>query len=218
MNIKKRVTKFVFLFVKKFYLYYDNIGDSMKIIVFVIIMLFNINTLANQKEKVTLSRCVDGDTARFIINKEERIVRFLAIDTPESVKPNTLVQYMGKDASEYTCDRLKGASTITLEYDENSDKEDKYGRILAFVYVDNSLLEKELILNGYARVAYVYDKYAHIDELKEAENIAKEKKIGIWKEEELLPDIPLDNEEESIWNKIFHFFEGVFNFLLNLFA
>lgn len=143
----------------------------------------------NEKELVTFSKCVDGDTARFMINGEERIVRFLAIDTPESVHPDKEVELFSKDASEYTCDALTKASEIFLEYDGNSDKEDKYGRVLAFVYVDGVLLEKKLIENGLAKVAYIYGDYAHVSELREAEQLAQNKKVGIWSESEELPDV-----------------------------
>jgi micrococcal nuclease len=136
----------------------------------------------NEQELVTFSKCVDGDTAKFIINNEEKIVRFLAIDTPESVHPDKEEEPFAKEASEYTCNVLKNAKEIYLEYDGNSDKEDKYGRVLAFVYVDGSLLEKKLIENGLAKVAYIYGDYAHVDELKNSEQEAQNKKIGIWSE------------------------------------
>ena len=144
----------------------------------------------NRKEKVTFSKCGDGDTARFIINGEERKVRFLAIDTPE-LDSN---EKFSKEASEYTCNALKKAKEIYLEYDSNSDKEDKYGRVLAFVYADDILLEKSLIENGLAKVYYIYGDYAHVDELREIERIAKNKKIGIWSDD--IPDI-VDDEEKN---------------------
>ena len=131
----------------------------------------------NVKEKVVFSKCSDGDTAWFKINGEEKKVRFLAIDTPE-VGDNP--EPFGKEASNYTCNTLKNAKEIYLEYDGASDKEDKYGRVLAFVYVDGKLLEQELIEKGLAKVAYIYGDYEHVDELRKQEEIAKENKVGIW--------------------------------------
>lgn len=146
----------------------------------------------NKKEKVTFSKCGDGDTARFIINGEERKVRFLAIDTPEVDSK----EKFSKEASEYTCNALKKAKEIYLEYDSNSDKEDKYGRVLAFVYVDNNLLQKSLIENGLAKVYYIYGDYAHVDELREVEKQAKEKKIGIWSDVNT-PDVASEEKTET---------------------
>ena len=149
----------------------------------------------NKMEKVIFSKCSDGDTAHFIINGEEKKVRFLAIDTPEISSNDNY----SKEASDYTCQSLKNAQEIYLEYDGNSDKEDKYGRILAFVHVDGVLLEKSLIEQGLARVYYIYGDYAHVDELREIEKEAKSKKIGMWSNEN---ESSLTNNEEDIITKI----------------
>ena len=132
------------------------------------------------EEKVTFSKCVDGDTAKFVIGKKEYSTRFLAIDTPETKHPKKKVEPYGKEASEYTCKRLKEAKEIKLEYDDESTKEDKYGRRLAWIYVDGSLLQEELIEKGYAKVAYLYGDYQYTDRLKKKESEAKQKKLGIW--------------------------------------
>ena len=88
-----------------------------KVFLIIFILFFCINV--NAKEIVTLNKCVDGDTAWFNINGEKIKARFLAIDTPEST--NKIEPY-GKEASEFTCNLLKNAKKIEIEYDENSDK------------------------------------------------------------------------------------------------
>ena len=130
----------------------------------------------NEKEKVKFYKCSDGDTARFIINSEEKKVRFLAIDTPEVDKNEPF----SKEAKDFTCTALQNAKEIYLEYDSNSDKEDKYGRLLAFVHVDGVLLQKSIIQQGLGKVAYIYGDYDYLEELRNEEKKAKEKKIGIW--------------------------------------
>ena len=175
----------------------------------------------NEKEKVTLVKCSDGDTAKFLINGVEKKVRFLAIDTPEIDKNEPF----SNDAKEYTCNALKNAKEIYLEYDSSSDKEDKYGRTLAFVHVDGVLLEKSLIEKGYAKVAYIYGDYTYVDELREAETIAKNNKVGIW-QDEILPDKENDElneannlEEDSILiqiiKAIIKFIKLIFDLLTN---
>lgn len=131
------------------------------------------------KVAVTFSKCVDGDTAKVILNEKEITVRFLAIDTPETKHPKKGVEPFGKEASNYTCNRLKKAHTIELEYD-GKEKIDKYDRHLAWVFVDQSLLQKELIQKGYAEVAYLYDNYQYTNELKKEETKAKLEKKGKW--------------------------------------
>ena len=168
----------------------------------------------NITEKVIFSKCADGDTAHFVSNGEVKKVRFLAIDTPEVDKQDRY----SKEASEYTCNALKNAKEIYIEYDSNSDKEDKYGRIVAFVYVDDVLLEKSLIENGLAKVAYIYGDYAHVDELREVEGVAKSKKIGIWNDTET-PDVKEETDEieednfTKIINLIIQILQKIFDLL-----
>lgn len=175
---------------------------------------------ANVMEKVLFSKCADGDTARFIINNEEKKVRLLAIDTMEVNSDDENIKALGKKASDYTCNALKNASEIYLEYDGNSDKEDKYGRVLAFVHVDGVLLEKKLIEEGLARVYYIYGDYAHVDELRKVEEVAKQEKKGIWAEGSL-PDTTNNdsNQEESTFAKIIdviiQIIQKIFTFLFD---
>lgn len=131
-----------------------------------------------EQDGVELAKCTDGDTAHFIIDGKDTTVRFLAIDTPETKKPNTPVQPFGKEASKYTCDALQKADVIRLEYE--ADKTDKYGRYLAWVFVDDQLLQEKLVQKGYAKVTYIYGDYKYTDTLQKAERKAKTDKIGLW--------------------------------------
>ena len=143
----------------------------------------NIKTISSSstdKEVVTLDKCVDGDTASFIINGKKKKVRFLGIDTPESVHPYKEVEEYGKDASEYTCYILKNANTLELSYENNLSKTDKYGRILAWVWADDDLVQKKLVSIGYAEVKYIYANYSKLDELIKAQENARTKRLGIW--------------------------------------
>lgn len=153
-----------------------------KFVLFIMLFMFSCNVYA--KEEVKFSKCVDGDTIKVLIKNKEYTVRMLAIDTPESVHPKKREEYYGKEAGDYTCDKVKNANKLELEYDDKSDKKDKYNRILAYVFVDGYLLEDLLVTNGYAEVAYLYDDYKYADLLKDKESVAKVKGIGIWNEEE----------------------------------
>ena len=90
---------------------------------------------------------VDGDTAKFEFSNGDVVTcRFLAVNTPETVKPNSPVENGGPEASSFTENALKNASVIELEYDSNSDLYDKYGRLLAWVWIDGELLQSQLIV------------------------------------------------------------------------
>ena len=152
-----------------------------KIIIFITIFFcFPIVCLANEKQTVKLNECVDGDTAKFTMKGETIKVRFLAVDTPETKHPTKGEEPFGEEASEFTCKSLSNAKKIVLEFDDKSGKTDKYNRYLAWVFIDNKLLQNELVKRGLADVKYLYGKYTYTDELKTSLEKAKEDKIGIW--------------------------------------
>lgn len=159
----------------------------MKIIIFLILSFLSINTI-EAKEKVKFDSCVDGDTFHIILNNEKQTVRMLAVETPETVHTKKEKEYYGKEASEYTCNKITNAKTIELEYDKNSNKTDKYGRILAWVFVDGTLLQKDLVENGYAKLAYLYDDYKYTQTLEESQELASLNKKGIWAQEQEVPN------------------------------
>ena len=122
---------------------------------------FNIiNTINNSnttKIEVKYSKSVDGDTAKFELDGKEITVRFLGIDTPETVHPTKGEEPYGKEASNYTKGKLENAHKIEIEYDENASETDKYERPLVWVWVDDTLLQEELISNGLARTYMLQD-------------------------------------------------------------
>ena len=171
---------------------------TIYLLVGIVLFSLNIGVYAEQKE-VTLKKCVDGDTARFIMNGKEIKARFLAIDTPESVHPTIEDEAFGKEASEYTCDLLTKAEKIVLEFDPKSSKTDKYDRHLVWVFVDDVLLQEELISKGFAQIDYVYGDYKYVEQLETVEEKAKNKKIGVWSENiEEKTSKKDDNKDEEI--------------------
>lgn len=149
-----------------------------KIILFILLLFINISIVnASDKKVVTFSKCVDGDTAYFIMDSKEIKTRFLAIDTPEST--NEIEPY-GKEASTFTCDKLKSAKKIELEFDPNSDLKDKYDRYLVWVFIDDYLLQDLIIKEGLGEVAYLYGNYTYTDILKDHQEIAKANKLNMW--------------------------------------
>ena len=165
-------------------------------------------TYANEKKEVEFKSCIDGDTARFIMDKEEIKVRFLAIDMPETNHPKKGEEPYGKEAKEYTCNRITNASKIELEFDDNSDKKDKYNRYLAWVYVDDSLLEEELVQNGLAKVAYLYGDYSYTDKLKETE-------VGMYSDVDNSYNATNKNNENSKTNLDEELEDKIYNKVMN---
>ena len=99
----------------------------------------------------TVTRVVDGDTIRVRLagGGEER-VRYIGVDTPESVKPGTPVQCFAEAASAFN-HRLVAGRVVRLVADVEA--RDRYGRLLAYVYrrPDGLFVNAELARRGYAR-------------------------------------------------------------------
>lgn len=122
---------------------------------------------------------VDGDTIKVTYKKEEYNVRLLCIDTPESVKQGVDIQPFGKEASKAT-EKLVSGKPVKLVFDKGL--RDKYGRLLAYVFLENGeFLNALLVRNGFARVEIVapnsmYKAYFH--KLQES---AIDDKTGFWR-------------------------------------
>lgn len=138
-------------------------------------------SVSAKKVKVKLDKCIDGDTITVTgKDKKEVKVRFLAVDSPEIDKEEPY----SVEAKDFTCEILKKAKSIYLEDDKKSDPYDKYERKLSWVWADETLVQIELVKNGYAKVAYLYDDYKYASELKKFEKQAIDEEVNIWSQKE----------------------------------
>lgn len=130
--------------------------------------------------EVVVSKVSDGDTFTIIIDNKKYGVRLIGVDTPESVHPNKKknVPY-GKIASNYTKERLEGKKVI-LKKDVQA--RDKYGRILAFVYIDGKMYNEELIEKGHAKIMTVPPNVNNTERFKQLQKEAQKLKKGVWNE------------------------------------
>lgn len=125
-------------------------------------------------------RVVDGDTILASLNGEEFRIRYLMIDTPESVAPGVSEQPYGKDASDLNDKLLRKARQITMMFDEGP-KTDNYNRALAYVYADGLNLAQELLEEGLAVVRYVNPPNNSLeDDFRQAQDHAQKASIGVW--------------------------------------
>jgi endonuclease YncB( thermonuclease family) len=131
-----------------------------------------------------LHKCLsvaDGDTIKL---EDLGSVRLIGVDTPEKNHPTLPVQFMSKEASDFTRQLCLGKN-LRLKYDPyDDDFRGKYGRILGYVYLENGIfLQEKLLRNGLA-IAYV--KYAFDENIKAQflnwEKEAQKKGIGFWKD------------------------------------
>ncbi len=128
----------------------------------------------------TVERVVDGDTIIARINGRRERIRFIGMDTPESVKPNTPVQCFAIAASNRTKALLPAGTAIRLVGDV--EQRDKYKRLLAYVYraKDNLFVNLSLVHDGYA-VPYTFPpNVAHTNEFVSAAADARQAGRGLW--------------------------------------
>lgn len=158
---------------------------------FVFIGLTGCQTAKNTTT-ATVDRVIDGDTVKVIIGDQTETIRMLLIDTPESVHPTKPVQPFGKEASNYLKEMLPSGTKVELEYDV--EKRDKYSRLLAYIWLDDKMMNEALVEEGFARVAYIYEPNTKYEtRLKKVEETAKNRKIGIWS----IPNYVTDRGFES---------------------
>ena len=123
-------------------------------------------------------RAIDGDTLLISMYGTETTVRLIGIDAPESVHPDEEKNTAeGEQASLWLKQYIAG-KRVTLEYDQELN--DRYGRTLAYVYVDNMMLEDALLTMGLARTLTMEPniRYQHHFEMLEKE--ARDNGSGFW--------------------------------------
>ena len=125
-------------------------------------------------------RVVDGDTIRVLIDGVEYPLRYIGIDTPETVDPNSPVMWMGPEASAAN-EQLVEGQTVFLEKDISET--DRFGRLLRYVWLDQPsgwlLVNVELVRQGFAvSSAYPPDIYQSLFDA--AQEAARTADLGLW--------------------------------------
>lgn len=159
-----------------------------------------------QQIPVKVISATDGDTIRVVYDgmqsetnagaKEGKsgsvALRYLLIDTPETKNKRTGIQPFGPEAAARNKELLESGN-VTIEFDIG-ERVEKYGRLLAYVYVDGKSVNETLVREGLARVGYVYPPNTrHLEALKKAEEQAKKEKLGIWSIENYSTDSGFSN-------------------------
>jgi len=134
--------------------------------------------ILNPNDTYEVVRVVDGDT--FVIEYEgkQEKVRLIGIDTPESVHPDEEKNTeFGDEVSNYSKNILTGKEVL-LEFDV--EKRDKYGRLLAYVYLDGQMYNKILLEKGYAKIATYPPNVKYVEDFTKLQKEARENKQGLW--------------------------------------
>ena len=120
----------------------------------------------------------DGDTIKVRQpDGTEAKVRYESIDAPELNSPDGAPEPWSREAAEANRSLVEG-KTVLLELDER--RKDKYGRMLAYVFVEGLFVNAELVRKGLARVRTYPPNIRHRPRLLAAQREARHNRAGIW--------------------------------------
>lgn len=129
-------------------------------------------------QKVRVLRVIDGDTIELEGGQK---VRYIGIDTPETVDPRRDPQCFGKEASLRNKELVENKE-IYLEKDISET--DRYGRLLRYIYLEENgiSINEKLVKEGYAAASSYPPDIKYQEKLKAAEQEARNNQKGLWQE------------------------------------
>lgn len=129
-----------------------------------------------------VSKITDGDTFYVTTSSSEKYkIRLIGIDAPETRNVGVKVrkEYFGTEAKIFVTQLLKNKK-VKLTFDVQ--KTDRYGRVLAYVYLENRIfLNQYLVEKGYAVVSTFPPNVKFVEVFTKAEKLARKKEVGLWK-------------------------------------
>ena len=139
------------------------------------------NSVEESKNIFKVYDVVDGDTLDLLEDCKPVRIRLKGIDTPETVDPRKPTQCFGKEASNEAKQLLKGQK-VTLQYDVDTEKYDKYGRTLGYIILPNGTNFNDfMIQQGFAReYTYGSEHYEFQKQFKIDQETAKTSGRGLW--------------------------------------
>ncbi|WP_459963787.1 thermonuclease family protein [Nocardia sp. IFM 10818] len=121
----------------------------------------------------------DGDTVSITKDGKKVTIRMVGVDTPETRDPRKPVQCFGIEASNHAKQTLIGKQ-VMVSSDPSQDTTDRYGRMLAYVWVDGSLFNLDQVAQGFGH-QYTYENpYRYQSEFRAAERYARDNQLGLW--------------------------------------
>jgi micrococcal nuclease len=135
----------------------------------------------------------DGDTITVRLNGRKELVRLLGVDAPETVHSPKLARAaaqagrserkearLGDMARQFVLELLPRGSRVRLESDSRAGERDKYGRLLAYVYLEDGRLLNALLLQAGQAVVYRHCRCAHLRQYQAWEAQARRQGRGLW--------------------------------------
>lgn len=124
-----------------------------------------------------VTRVVDGDTVEVRLGGEIEDVRYIGVDTPETVKPGAAVECFGPQASRFN-QRLVEGKRVRLVF--GAERRDVYGRLLAYVYLGPRFVNAELLRRGLARTLTIAPNDRFAERFDRLQTAAARAGRGLW--------------------------------------
>ena len=127
-----------------------------------------------------VTKVTDGDTLHVMIDGTDETVRLIGINTPETVDPRRAVECYGKEASARMKEIASG-KIVRLEYDDSQSLRDAYGRLLAYIYLeDGQMINRKMVAEGYAYEYTYLTPYRYQSEFRQLQKLAQGSGRGLW--------------------------------------
>ncbi len=165
---------------------------NASLVVFVIFLLMigfwlvsdDIDTSNSQTEQriegtYAVTRVYDGDTIAVDVDGQTETIRLIGIDAAEIQSPYSEAECFGNESREYARSLLAD-KVVRLEADESQDNRDDYDRLLRYVYLDDTNINYQLVLEGYAHEYTYRDEYSNQAMFRAAEQQAQQQQNGLW--------------------------------------
>ena len=130
--------------------------------------------LAANRQSVKVTRVIDGDTIEI---EGSQKIRYIGIDTPETVHPDKTVQCFGREATDKNKELTEGK---TVELEKDISETDKYERLLRYVYINDLFVNDYLVRQGFAHASSYPPDVKYQDQLRAAEKEARSNNRGLW--------------------------------------
>jgi micrococcal nuclease len=125
----------------------------------------------------TVVRVVDGDTVHVRVGERIEKVRYIGVNTPEVHHPTKGEEPGGREAAAENRALVDGRR-VRLELDAQA--RDRYGRLLAYVWVGETMVNAELVRRGYAQVMTVPPNVRHQQLFLTLQRDARAAQRGLW--------------------------------------
>src|SRR5437870_9922631 len=145
------------------------------------LLLFAVASIAGAQPGAlegTVVRIVDGDTIHVRLADRTEKVRYIGVNTPEVHHPRKGEEPGGREAAQVNRELVENKH-VRLELDVQS--RDRYGRLLAYVWIGETMINAELVRLGYAQVMTVPPNVRYQSLVLKLQRDAREAGRGLWK-------------------------------------